>query len=277
MGGSLGKSESSAQNQSNFNQNVWGPQGDALQGLYGQLGGLFNQTNQGMQDQIPGAVDNMQGIFNTSNPAWQQQLEGGAYQGMDLQGNYNQALQGGGNEQFMNESIMGGAGNNYAQAMQDQLRTQSDQNLGRDLAMNDARAAGYGQGGSSRHGLTEARLYDDAGDRLANQQTNIGFDTFDKDLDRKLGIARNADAFDLARLNSTSGMLNSSNQAMQGGLNYGQNMQNLGMGQFAPQMAPWQAMGQYAANLGRPTVLGSGSGSGSSDSKGFGLSGGMFG
>jgi len=70
-----------------------------------------------------------------------------------------------------------------------------------------------------------------------------------------------------------SGMIGQQNQAMQGGLNFGQNQQNLSMGQFAPGMMPWQALGEYANTIGRPTVLGSGtqSGSGSSSSKGFGI------
>ena len=325
MGGSLGKSESQAQqqaqsnssanssldstaygsnsgyNRSQFGQNVFGPQSGALSNMYGQTGGLFDQTNQQMQGQIPGAINQMQGVFNNANPAWQQQLGGGAYQGMDLQGNYNQDRQGGGNEQFIDQSIMGGAGNNYAQAMQGQLQDESSQRLGRDLAMNDARAAGNGMSGSSRHGITEARLYDDAGDRLANQQTNIGFDSFDKDLDRKLGIAQRADQFDMGRLQQSGQMLGAANQTQQGAINQGGTMQNLGMGQFAPSNAPWGAAGQYSAGLGDPTVLGQGSGNastrsndysnssansnstangismGTSDSKGLGASGGVKG
>ena len=267
---SVGKSGSDNQNSATFGQDVWGGQGDALQNLYGQIGGLFGQTNQGMQSQIPGAVENQQGVFDAANPAWQNQMAGGAYQGMDLQGMYNQALQGGGNEQFINESIMGGSGNNYADAMKNQLQGDSSQRLGQSLAMNDLRAAGAGQSGSSRHGITESRLYDDSNKDLARQQTGIGFGSFDKDLDRKLGIAQRADQFDMGRLGNISGMMGEQQGAMQGGLNFGQNMQNLGMGQFAPYMAPWQAAGQYANAIGGPTVLGSGSGSGSASSKGIG-------
>jgi hypothetical protein len=277
MGGALGKSESQATNQSQFDQNIWGPQGGALGNMYSALGGLFNQTNQGMQGQIPGAVQQQQGVFNQANPAWQQQLGGGAYQGMDLQGDYRNALTGGGNEQFIDRSIMGGQGNDYVDAMRGQMQDDSSQRLGRNLAMSDARASGAGMGGSSRHGLLQARMAEDEGDRLGALQTGVGFNTFDKDLDRKLGIAQRADQFDMGRLQQTGQMLGNQNQAMQGGLNFGQNMQGLGMGQFAPGMAPWQAAGQYAQNIGRPTVLSSGAGSGASDSKGFGASGGVGG
>ncbi len=274
MSGSLGKSESDSRNQGQFSQNVWGPQGGALQDVYSGIGNLFNQTNRGMQNQIPGAMAQQQGVFGDANQAWNQQMQGGATAGMDLQGNYQNALQGGGNEQFIDQSIMGGQGNNYVDAMKGQMQDDSSQRLGRQFAQSDARASGAGMGGSSRHGLLQARLAEDENDRLGAQQTALGFNTFDRDLDRKLGIAQRADRFDMGRLENTSGMLNSQDQAMQGGLNYGQNMQNLGMGQFAPQMAPWQAAGQYANAIGRPTVLGSGSGSGASNAKGFGAAGG---
>ena len=227
-----------------------------------------------MQGQIPGAIDQQQGVFNDANPAWQNQLQGGAYSGMDLQGQYNQALQGGGNEQFMNNSIMGGQGNNYVDAMRNQMQQDSSQRLGQNLASNDARAAGNQLSGSSRHGIAEQGIYDQSEQNLGRMQTQMGYDTFDKDLERKLGIAQRADTFDMNKLNNVSNMIGGQQGAMQGGINQGAGMQNLGMGQFAPQMAPWQAMGQYSNTIGGPTTLSSGQGSGSSNAKGKGASGG---
>jgi len=259
MGGSTGA------NQSQFQQNVWSPQSQALSQLYGNMSGLFGPTVGDSVGQIPGAVAQQVGVFDQATPAWQQQMGGGAYQGMNLQDQYNRALSGGGNEQFINESIMGGSGNNYVDAMKQQMQADSDKRLGRSLAMNDARAAGYQQSGSSRHGLTESRLYEDSNDALTDAQTSLGYNTFDKDLDRKLGIAQRADQFDMGRLNNISGMIGGQQNAMQGGLNYGANMQNLGMGQFNPYMAPIQGAGQMTQMYGQPTVLGSGSGSAYSD------------
>ena len=267
----FGASKSDSNNQAQYGQNVWGPQGNALQNMYGQQSGLFDWSNQGMQNMAPGASQNMQGIFDQSMNPWQNQMQGGAYAGMDLQGMYAQDRQGGGNEQFMNESIMGGAGNNYVDAMRGQMQQYSDQRLGSYLAMNDLRASGYGQSGSSRHGYTEGKLHDQSEQNLGRMQTQLGYESFDKDMDRKMNIARNADQFDMQRMQQSGNMLGQQNAAMQGGLNYGQNMQNLGMGGMAPYMAPWQAAGQYAQNMGRPTVLGSGSSSGSSGSAGFGF------
>jgi hypothetical protein len=57
-----------------------------------------------------------------------------------------------------------------------------------------------------------------------------------------------------------------------GALGMGQNMQNLGMGSFAPGMMPWQNISNYANALGSPTVLNSGSSSGNSNA--MGMSGG---
>ena len=51
-------------------------------------------------------------------------------------------------------------------------------------------------------------------------------------------------------------------------------VQNLGMGQFAPTMIPWQNMQNYAATIGQPTILSKGSSSGSSRGKGKSASGG---
>lgn len=273
-GGGKSESSSSQQGQTSFDQNVWQPQGQALQQLYGGLQGLFGDTLGGMQGQIPGAVGQMQDVYGMGQQAMGQQMGGGAFQGMDLQQDYRNALQGGGNEQAVNDMIMGGAGNDYAQAMKNQMAGDAMDRLGRGFAASDLRASQAGQGGSSRHGLLQARMAEDELDRLGQQQTQVGYNTFDKDLQRKLDIGRRADQFDMGRLQNVSGMLGAKQGAMQGGLGAAQGVQNLGMGQFAPYMAPWQAAGQYASGIGRPTVLGSGTGmtSGSSDSKGMGLS-----
>ena len=273
MGGSVGKSKSDSSNQSGFNQDVWGPQGDALQNLYGQAGNAMGKGMGGMGKMIPGASEGMQGIADQANPYWQNQMQGGAYQGMDLQGMYGDALGGGGNEQFMNESIMGGAGNNYVDAMKGQMQQDSSDALGRNLASNDLRAVGAGQSGSSRHGITERGIRDASSRDLSNAQTQLGYETFDRDLDRKMGIARGADQFDMQKLQNVGGMLGNQQNAMAGGLKGAQGMQGLNMGQFAPYMAPGNMMNQYSNMIGRPTVLGSGSGSGDSSSKGFGMGG----
>ena len=277
MGGSAGKSESQSGNAAQNQQNVWGPQGDALQCMYGQIGNAMGKGMGGMGNRMEGSADNMQGIADQAQPFWQDQMQGGAYKGMDLQGQYNQAMQGGGNEQFINESIMGGAGNDYVDAMRGQMTQDSQDALGRNLASNDLRAVGAGQSGSSRHGITERGIRDASSRDLSNAQTNLGYQTFDKDLDRKLGIAGRADQFDMGRLQQAGSMLGNQQNAMQQGLKGSQGMQGLNMGQFSPYMAPGNMMSQYSNMIGRPTVLSSGNSMGDSSSKGAGMSGGVKG
>ena len=279
MGGSVsaGKSKAKNSNESSFQQNVWDPQSQALNNLYSQVGQLFGQTNSGMQGQIPGAVNNMQNINQQAMPAWQNQLQGGAYSGLgignQLMGSLNQSLNSPTNTQQVNSMIMGGSGNNYADAMKNQYI--QDANLAqRNMLSNlDARASAAGMSGGSRHGIATAQGMQDINRNLQSNLAQTGYNTFDKDLDRKLQIAGQADQGTLQRQQMMQAMLGGQQQAMQGGLQYGQGMQNLGMGTFAPYMAPWQAAGAYSNAIGAPTVLSSGSGSGSGSSKGIGAGG----
>lgn len=277
MGGS--KSESDSSSSSAFNQDVWGPQGSALKDLYSSIGGLFGQTSEGMQGQIPGAVGGMQGITDTADPAWQNQLAGGAYKDMGLQNSLMASLnQSMGQPSAMSEinaMIMGGEGNTYADAMKSQYMQDANQAQQQMMSNMDARAVGAGQSGSSRHGVAQGIGMEDINKNLQRNLAETGFGTFDKDLERKLEIAGMADQGTLARQNMMSNMIGQQNQAMQGGLDYGSQMQNLNMGQFAPYMMPWQAAGAYGNIIGAPTILGSGSMAGDSSSKG--LSGGIGG
>ena len=143
------------------------------------------------------------------------------------------------------------------------------------LANTNAQAAGSGMSGGSRHGINEAMGNKFINDRLQQNLANTGFNTFDKDLNRKLSIANQADQNTLARQGMLSGMIGQQQGTTNAGIQGGQNQQNLSMGQFAPGMVPWDAMSQYANAIGRPTILGSGSQSGNSSSKGIG--GGLFG
>jgi len=253
-GGGKGSESSTTQG---FDQSVWEPQAQALGGVYGNANQLFNQTYGDMQGQQAGAVDYMNRVRDESMPFWQDQMAGGAYQGMDLQGQYNRAMRGGGNEQFMNEQIMGGAGNNYADAMRGQVMSNAQGLQDQMLQGTDARAAAAGMSGGSRHGIAQAQGMADINQQATDSLSQIGYDTFSQDQQRKMDIARNADQFDMQRLQSAGGMLGQQQNTMNQGLAGASGMQNLGMGAFAPSMAPWQAMGQYGNVVGRPTVLGS--------------------
>ena len=266
---SFSKSDSESETGGSFDQAVFNP--EAFQQMQSQLGNLFPQTTSNMQNLMPGAVEQQQQIFQQSQPAWQQQMGGGAYQGMDLQNQYSQALQGGGNEQFMNQSIMGGQGNDYVDAMKQEMQSDAFERLGSGFSNIDQRASMAGQPGSSRHGILQSNMMRDEMDRLGQMQTQLGVESFDTDMQRKMGIAQRADQFDMSKLQNIGQQLGAQQGAMSGGLNYGSNMQNLGMGQFSPSMMPWQAAGAYSNAMGAPTVTGAGSTFGESDSSSTGL------
>lgn len=276
-GGSLSKSRQRQNNQSNFGQNVWDAQSPALSNLYGNARSLYGDTNAGMQSRIPFASDFQQGVASGSVPAWLQQMRGGAYANMDIARNLSDSLQQSENrpssEQEINAMIMGGEGNNYADAMRGQYIADANRATDNMLRNLDARAAASGMSGGSRHGTATAAGMRDINQNLQANMARTGYETFDRDLDRKLDIARRADESTLRRQSLMSDMLSNQQSAMQGGLNFGSNLQNLGMGQFNPYMAPWQAATNYAQVVGGPTVLSSGDSSGMARGKGFGTSG----
>ena len=114
----------------------------------------------------------------------------------------------------------------------------------------------------------------DINSNLQKNLADVGYNTFDKDLQNKLNIAQQADQGTLARQQLMSNMLGQQQGVSTGALGMGQNMQNLGMGSFAPSMMPWQNNSNYANALGSPTVLNSGSSSGNSNAMGMGGGGG---
>lgn len=248
----------------NHDQNVFGPQAHALGQLYQQLGGLFNTTNAQMQEAIPGAVQANQQITEQMQPVWQDQMQGGAYGGLNignqLMNSLNQSQNNPSAMQEINSMIMGGSGNNYADAMRNQYLQDASSAQQSMLANLDARAAASGMSGGSRHGIAAAQGMDNINRNLQSNMANLGYQTFDKDLDRKLAIAQQADQGTLARQNMLQNMLAQEQAARFGGLNFGNQMQASNMGRFAPYMMPWQAAGVYGQGIGAPTVLSSGHG-----------------
>lgn len=272
MGGSSSKSKSKSGGE--FQSSVWGGQSPALRNLYSAANSLYGQTNSGMNSLMPGAVNGINGISDDALPAWQDSLDGGVYQDMNLQSNLMSSMNNSLNQPSamseINGMIMGGDGNNYADAMKDSFIT--DANVATDNMMSnlDARAAASGMSGGSRHGVALGQGMSDINRNLQQNMASVGFETFDKDLDRKLQIAGQADQNTLARQQMMSNMLGSQQATTDNAVNGGTNMQNMQMGQFSPYMMPWEAMGQYANVIGRPTILGSGSQSGSSSGSSFG-------
>lgn len=270
MSGGFGKSENTSSQQ--FSQSVMDEQIPYLQDMWGAGGSLFNMG-------MPYYGYNMgkgQNVMNQSlqgmQPSWEQQMAGGAYGGLDTTGMVNTAFEDLQNpttySQDIYGDIMGGQGNDYADAMKASLTADAEKTLGMNLGALDQRAAASGMSGSSRHGTATGMIADDINTNLQQNLTGIGYDTFDQDLQNKMNIASMADANALAakqmNMQSAMDLMGGQQGAMYGGLNYGGNLLNAGQ---QMQMSPWMSGLNYASMLGGPVVLGAGSGSGSGKGK----------
>jgi hypothetical protein len=279
MGGSVGGSKSESKNKTQ--DSVWGPQGEALTGMYDQANNLFgNDFSSGMlQGMAPQLQQYMQSIMSGAQGGMNNMLGGGAYGDTSgirnsLEESLNKSAQGGSQMGKMYESIVGGPGNTYIDPMVDSMKTGMMDNLDRMQSGVGADASVMGQGGSSRHAMQNAMLGSQANKDMTNVENQMRGNAYDTDLNMKMDIARMADTNMGGTQDRMMQMLGGADQNVGAGMGFGGQAQNLGMGSMAPWMqagqSPWNFMNQYAGVLGNPTVLGSGSGSGSSK----GMSGG---
>lgn len=273
MSASLGGSRQSqsSNNNASMAQFVNPVQNAALANLYNVAAGVFQQ-NQGNSGQ---ATANAQKVFNSAMPTWQQQLNGGAYSslgiGDNLMSSLNQTLNTPSNTQSLYAQIMGGRGNNYADAMKASYIGDANRAADNMMRTLDARATGSGMSGGSRHGLATAQGYYDINSNLQHELAKTGYDTFDKDLANKMQIATQADNNTLARQQLMSEMLGNQNNTAQSALNFGSNMQSLNADTMAPS---WQNASMLANIIGTPVQNSQGTSSGSSKGKGTSINSG---
>ena len=279
MGGSVGGSKAKSSNQSQFQQQIPDWQSKYLANMFKSAKALYNSQAPAIQAKVAGASNQANDVTNSVMSPWKDALNGGVYSGLNIGNKLSDSLQ-----QSLNSpsetsklyaNIMGGQGNNYADAMKASYLGDANRATSNMLGNLDARAAASGMSGGSRHGIAEAQGLYDINSNLQKNLAQTGYDTFNQDLNNKLDIAGKADQNTLSRQQMMQAILGSqqdtANSAMQGG----SGIQNLGMGQFAAYAAPWQqGINQYQNAIGAPIVLGSGSGSGSSKAMGHSASGG---
>jgi len=301
--------KSSSSSQSEFEnwakQNISPEQQAALSNLWGKANSMYEQNAQGSQ-QFQGdltgrmaragedAIANQKQNYQYGNDLIQDQYRGGVYRGMDNSGqlasSLKQSLNTPSNMQNINSMIMGGEGNNYADAMKGQYMQDANRAQEQMMGNMDARAAASGMSGGSRHGAATAQGMQDINSNLQSNMAQTGFNTFDKDLDRKLNIAQQADQGTLARQGMLQGMLGQEQQMQQqqfGNLNQqnqnAQNPYNM-QRQFGQDATNNMNQGQQQLDwlsrlIGPQQVLdssgGTGSSSGSGKSFGMGGSGGI--
>jgi hypothetical protein len=273
MSSSTGLSKS--KNKSRTSENVWGPQGDALEGLYGSASDLFGNMND-YYGQMNQQASNLQpynrGIMDRSVQGQEHMMGGGAYG--DTQDARSMLMNSlgrsgeGSNLGRMYESIVGGKGNTYIDPMVDAMKSSGMDNLKRMQSGTGLDAAAMGQGGSSRHAMQNAMQSRDMNRDMMDRETMMRGGAYDTDMGMKLDIARQADTGVQNTQRNLMQMLSGADRNINMGMNQGGNMQNLGMGSMAPTMtaaqAPWDMLNQYSNVIGDPTVLGSGRSSGSS-------------
>lgn len=264
MGGSIGKSKNSGGN--SWSNNVWKPQGDALQNLYDQAGNFLGESmGNDWSSQINDLYDSISGA--SSN-----QAAGGAFgdadeirnQLMSMMGQPSQTGQ-------MYESIVGGKGNTYVDPLVDQMREDASKNLSTLQSSNALDAAAMGQSGSSRHAMENAMLGKEVNSQLSSDINAARANAYDTDLGMKLGIAQKADSNLQAEQDRLYNMLNGINNSQSNAIDQSSNMLNLLMGS---QSAGWNPLYNFANIIGSPIMTGSGSGS--SKGKGFGTGGGLW-
>jgi hypothetical protein len=257
MGGQT--SNNSRSGQSQFGQNVFN--GNALNGLYSAAQNLFGSQMGNNQN----AQNWSQNQANGAATANQDMQQGGVYGGLGIGDQLMKSLQQSQNNpsnmQQINSMIMGGNGNTSLDAMKSSLEANAARANNLTSAEDSAKAAASGMSGGSRQGVMDALNRDNTNRNLQSTEANLGYNSFNDDLNRKLGIASQADANNFGRQQLMSGMLNSQQGTINQGINntgniqgYGNNANNTG----------WNQLDQYRNAIGGPTVLNSGNSSNNS-------------
>lgn len=277
-----GLSGNKSKSGSSFSEDVWSPQGGALEDLYGSAADLFGSGGMfsGILNNLAGSLTPyMQNVMGSAQGGMDKLIGGGSVgDTSEIRNELMDSIRstsGGSNMGRMYDSIVGGSGNTYIDPMVDAMKSGYQENLDRNLASGALDAAAMGQGGSSRHAMSDAMLKRDALQDMSNQEMMMRGGAYDKDLQMKMDIARQADQGIQQSQQNLLDMLGMADRSTSAGVGMGQGVQGLGMGAMAPWMqamqAPWYGMNQYANIIGAPTVLGSGSSN--SSSKGAGASG----
>lgn len=275
-GMSMSNSKNQSVNQGQFNQNIWQTQVPALQAMWNSALGQFNRANQRYNKQMNTAVGQNNQVMGMANGGLQSQLGGGAYANIDA-GKLSDQIYASMNNptasQEVNNMIMGGSGNNYADAMKGHYV--QDANIATQNMLNnlDSRASVAGLPGSSRQSIAQGIGIQGINQNLQRNLAETGYNTFDKDLDRKLQIAGQADQNNLARQDMLSGMVAGKQNAMAGGLQSAPGVGQMGGFNTGQASGLMDLLSGLKNVIGDPTTLNSGSTYGSSlgRSSGFGM------
>ena len=235
---------------------------NALTKLFGTAENTFKNVNKRTVGRSPVVQRGINKIANQGGAYWADQLKGGSLKNVSplaILSKIASFRDTPSQTSSIYEKIMGGKGNDYVDAMKNVFTKDAQRTRDLSEASLDARAAGTGMSGGSRHGVAEALISRDIDKNLQDNMAKLGYESFDKDLANKLGIARQADSNTLARESMYSNMgqnlINARNANTNMGIAGAPNMQNVQMGMFSPDQMPWSNLQNYASAIGNPIVL----------------------
>ena len=241
MSGSHSNSINSSNSSGDAATLLWGPQGNALQNLYGaaedQYGAGTGFTNQAAT-QVPGITQNMQDLYGASSAGQENLLSGGSVGDTSeirnmLLGSLNSTMNSPSNTSQMYQSIVGGAGNSYIDPVVDAMKDSAMDNYSRMTNANTLDSRGN-LAPTSRAAMKDAMLGAEMDRNLQATEANLRSGAYDKDLAMKMNIANLADQNIQGSQDRLAGLLGQADKNVSSGMGYSPTMMNLGMGQLAP-------------------------------------------
>lgn len=281
---SFGGNKSKSRYSSSYGQTAWQPSANFYSRQAQSLPvEQFGRGYQNLQNIAGNVTDDIGNVADTAYGGYRSQLGGGqtgqVSQSINpnlLNSLSNSLLQPSNQQSVYNEIQFGGNPfvNNRITALNNRLAD----NLNRyTLPGIDNNASAAGQAGGSRHGIAEGLARADAFDSMAELNADILGKEYYDNLDRRLAIARDADANRLALQQSLLNLNTAADQNTRLGLDYLPQYQQAHMARLSPWAFTSQLPYQTAQYIQNPTVLSSGSSRGKGKSGGFGVNFGIQG
>lgn len=233
--------------QSRSSQDVWGPQADALQMKYNETPGVYMQAKQDINNYTPEANQALSTIRGATAPAAANQYGGGELGGRGVANNYMNSM----GQSMSGPSNMQQAYNTSAPQLNQMYRQQANDARGDMMNSLDARAAASGMSGGSRHGTAIAQGNQDINQNLQNQMALAS----DRDVDRGLNVANQADQQLLNRQQMMQGDIGGINAAQQNAIGQTTQLGQAVMQGYQPGQQAMNNLSMGSQIIGGPTTL----------------------
>lgn len=213
---------------SSFGQQVFDPGTTRIFNNQALLG--YGSNNQLLNETQPDTLSTNAGLFRDARDTNRYNASGGVIGGLNIGDELKGSLQrsrGPTNTQQIYQSIIGGQGNTSLDALKGSLEANATRANNLNSATIDQQAAAAGQSGSTRQGVQQALTRDDTNRNLQNTEAQLGYDTFNTDLNRKLDIANLADTNTLQRQQFLGNLLGQQQGTVNSSIDNAGNLANL--------------------------------------------------